>query len=362
MKPTIAVAVSGGVDSMMAAHLLTSRGHRVFGIHFVTGYEVSGGRRRPRAGPCASAIDGIGRQLGIDVVLHDCREEFERRVIQYFVRTYSSGRTPNPCLVCNPRIKFGTIWKVARKLGAERLATGHYARIGRGSGGRLRLFKGVDAGKDQSYFLSRLTQTQLRRACFPLGGMTKEGVRELARSRDLQTTIPEESQDVCFVKRGSYGEFLAARPGFHAEPGPIETTDGKQIGRHRGLHLFTIGQRRGINCPASEPYYVIRLDKPRNCLVVGFKADLSAQEFDVADINWIAERPAAPVSVLTRVRYRHREQPSRLTPCGPLGARVRFATPQEAITPGQGAVFYRGSEVLGGGFIADGAVCGNETF
>jgi tRNA-specific 2-thiouridylase len=359
MKQTIAVAVSGGVDSMVAAHILKARGHQVFGIHFITGYEVAADRRRLPPRSSASTLGGIGRQLGIDVVLHDCREEFERRVIQYFVRSYSSGRTPNPCLVCNPQIKFGAIWNVARELGAERLATGHYARIDPGNGERLRLLKGVDVQKDQSYFLSRLTQPQLRKACFPLGEMTKKGVRELARSRDLQPTIAVESQDVCFVKRGSYGDFLAARPEFRAEPGPIVTTDGKQIGRHRGLHLFTIGQRRGIDCPASEPYYVIRLDKRRNCLVVGSRKDLFSQECNVTDINWIVEKPAGPVAVLTRVRYRHRERPSRMTPCGPRGAHVRFETPQEALTPGQGAVFYRGSEVLGGGFIADGAVGDN---
>jgi tRNA-specific 2-thiouridylase len=351
MKQTIAVAISGGIDSMIAAYILKSLGHRVFGIHFVTGYEAAVDGKGIGTEASSYHVRSIAEQLGIDVLVHDCKNDFEHHVIEYFVHTYAAARTPNPCLVCNPKIKFGTIWSIAREMGADRLATGHYARIDKDIEGRFHLYKGADERKDQSYFLARLNRQQLENACFPLGGRTKSEVRALARANHLYPVISKESQDVCFIKRNRYGDFVATRPDFGFEPGLVETTDGKIIGEHSGLHLFTIGQRRGINCPAAEPYYVIKLDKLRNRLIVGSKNELQSRECIVKDINWIVDRPKSSISILTRIRYRHREQASRLTPVGERGARVRFETPQEAVTPGQGAVFYRGNEVLGGGFI-----------
>jgi tRNA-specific 2-thiouridylase len=346
MKHTIAVAVSGGVDSMIAAHLLKQDHPNVFGLHFRTGFEPA-----PADRSAHSALL-IGEQLGIPVHEVDVSAEFKRSVVDYFCAAYLSGETPNPCMRCNPSIKFGVLLRRARDLGAERLATGHYAVVERDAAGRCRLSKGTDARKDQSYFLSRLTQAQLAHACFPLGRLTKAEVRRIAARNDLRPVVAGESQDVCFIRSGTYAEFIAARCGRPLEPGLIETTEGKVIGRHKGLQAFTVGQRRGIDCPAAEPYYVVRVDAARNRLIVGRKQDLPTEECQVTGINWIAAPPDAPFETMVRVRYRTPETPALLTPLGPDSARVRFTTPQAAVTPGQAAVFYDGDEVLGGGFIS----------
>lgn len=343
MNPDIAIAVSGGIDSLVTAHLLKARGHRVIGIHFLTGYETS---------PSAQArIEQIGDQLGIRVETADCSTAFQSGVVDYFTRTYLSGETPNPCLVCNPSIKFGTVLRFARELGASGLATGHYARIRKDRNGRYHLLKGTDPKKDQSYFLAFLSQEQLAAACFPLGKMTKSEVIRLADQKKLIPVEKTESQDICFIRGKTYGEFLADHQGVVPQPGPIEDVNGNVIGRHRGLHLFTIGQRRGISCPASEPYYVVRTDMKQNRLVVGFKKELFSSECQVTGINWIHEPPASPIRVLARLRYRHQAAPVMLSPADSHTATIRFDTPQTAITPGQGAVFYQEDEVLGGGWI-----------
>lgn len=351
MKAKTAVAISGGVDSMMAALLLKDLGHDVIGIHFITGYETAASFLPAREAQRQHAVADIGTQLGIDVEIVDIRSEFQEQIIDYFTRTYQAGQTPNPCMRCNPVIKFGTIWSLARRLGAKHLATGHYARIHKDSAGRLHLLKGRDAEKDQSYFLARLTPRQLAVACFPLGEMTKADVKKLARQKGLHPVTREESQDVCFIKNTSYGQFLARQKGFSPQPGLIETLDGRIIGEHHGLHLFTVGQRRGINCPAAEPYYVVRLDMARNRLVVGAKKDLLASECQVVDINWIQSPPTSPFEVRTRVRYRSREVSSTVFAGNDNTATVRFKAPLSAVTPGQAAVFYRDDEVLGGGWI-----------
>ncbi len=346
MKPLIAVALSGGIDSLIAAKLLIQQGHPVVGIHFVTGYES-------RDNPSPQQLsEMLASRLGIDVYLMAAAEPFRQTVVDYFVQTYLSGLTPNPCMVCNPLIKFGVVLDYARTLGATLLATGHYARITSDSRGTFHLLKGIDPIKDQSYFLSRMTQEQLRHACFPLGGMTKSRVIQLARDEGLQPVHHGESQDICFIKGRTYGEFLANQKGFVSPSGPIATVAGKIIGEHPGLHLFTIGQRRGINCPAAQPYYVVRLDRKANMLVVGFKSDLLALSCQVSDINWIVKPPEFPERVFTRVRHRSQAVRSMLFPTGPDGATVLFDAPQLSVTPGQGAVFYRkDDELIGGGWI-----------
>jgi tRNA-specific 2-thiouridylase len=255
-------------------------------------------------------------------------------------------------MVCNPFIKFKTVLDFARKLGASKLATGHYAVLKKDHKNTYHLHRGIDPKKDQSYFLARLTQDQLAGACFPLGQMKKSDVVQLARKKGFKPLKKKESQDVCFIKGKNYGDFLARQQGFEPKPGLIKDFDGNILGKHKGLHLFTIGQRRGINCPASEPYYVIRMDALQNVLTVGFKKNLIASGCKVEDINWITETPSVPINVHTRVRYRHTAAASRLTPVNGKTAIVRFEKPQEAITPGQCAVFYRVDEVLGGGWIA----------
>jgi tRNA-uridine 2-sulfurtransferase len=353
MKPLTAIAVSGGIDSLMAAHLLKEKGHNVVGVHFVTGYE----NPLPDNGQSAHIAEShkifsIAKQLGIDIKVLDCRIEFKKNVVDYFIQTYRSGQTPNPCMVCNPLIKFGTVFNFARKLGASTLATGHYARIKGDRHGNFHLFKGIDPKKDQSYFLARLTQQHLAGARFPLGHMKKSDVIRLAEMKGFKPVKKTESQDVCFIKGKNYGNFLARHEGFEPKPGLIKDVDGNILGKHKGLHLFTIGQRRGINCPASEPYYVTQMDTRQNVLTVGFKKDLFAPRCNVENINWIQEPPNRPVDVHTRVRYRHTAAASMLIPVNDKTAMVRFEKPQEAITPGQCAVFYKGDEVLGGGWIS----------
>jgi len=352
MKKKTAVAISGGVDSLMAACFLKEQGQDVIGIHFVTGFETAlSHTQRPLANSRLKILD-LGKQLGIPLEIVDIRAEFQDKVVDYFTRTYKKGQTPNPCMRCNPTIKFGKILSYAHLLGAQKLATGHYAKIKKKSGGKFHLYKGHDDQKDQSYFLARLTQQHLGNACFPLGEMKKSDVKQIAAQKGLRPVTRDESQDVCFVKHASYGEFLCAQEGFEPSPGLIENVDGQVIGEHNGLHLFTIGQRRGINCPAAQPYYVIRLDIERNLLTVGAKKDLLSSECNVVEINWIGEAPSLPLDVHTRIRYRSKEAASMILPQDKSTAIVRFKKPQTAITPGQCAVFYQGDEILGGGWIS----------
>lgn len=343
MKPLIAVAMSGGVDSLTAAFLLKEQGYPLIAIHFLTGFDTAD----------TNLIRSMTEQMDIALHIIDCREEFEQRVIRYFTDTYAKGQTPNPCLICNPQIKFGKILDSAKQLGASFLATGHYARIVRDEAGKYHLHQGADSQKDQSYFLAFLSQEQLAHAWFPLGDVSKSEVKQLAAEKGLVPSVQKESQDVCFIRQDSYAEFLEER-GFAAKQGPIVTTDGKVIGRHQGLHRFTIGQRKGINCPASESYYVIRIDAERNRLIVGFKKEVLSSQCRVSNIHWINLPPNLPAEVHTRVRYRHRAASSVIFPTDDTSVMVKFHQPQEAITPGQGAVFYCGDEVLGGGFIGSG--------
>ena len=365
MKQIIAIAVSGGIDSLVAAYFLKKEGYHVIGIHFLTGYETEPIYQNksefspktdikpfsPNKKLAADKIARIENQIGIKVEIKDCSSEFKKEVVDYFTRTYLAGKTPNPCLVCNPSIKFGTLLDFARKLGATRLATGHYARIKKDNKGKFHLFRGIDSRKDQSYFLSFLTQEQLASSCFPLGNLIKLEVKKIAQEIGLKPVVKKESQDICFIKGNTYGEFLLLQPGFKAEPGLIQDVKGNIIGKHKGLHLYTIGQRRGINCPASEPYYVVRFDIEKNRLVVGFKKDLPVSECKIEKINWINQKPNSPIQVKTRVRYRSKAVPSILFPGKKHNAVVRFKDPQLAITPGQGAVFYLNDEVLGGGWL-----------
>jgi len=368
MNPTVvAVALSGGVDSLVAAYLLKKQGHALFGLHFITGYEsgdhLSGSEKQGAAenatGQAADIrrrMEGISRQLQIEVYIVDCSREFRRQVVDYFTRAYAAGKTPSPCLVCNPGIKFGVLLEHARRRGAAYLATGHYARLDCGEDHRLHLYRGRDGAKDQSYFLARLSQHQLAKALFPLGQMTKTEVRALARQRGLHPLTGAESQDICFIRGRRYVNFMA-RQGQQPPKGTIETVDGRVIGTHTGIHGFTVGQRRGINCPAPEPYYVVKIDPMGNRLVVGGRKDLFSSSCRVTDISWIAAAPCRPLRCKVKIRYRQRSTACLLKPQGVRQAVVRFESPQSAVTPGQGAVFYSGDEVLGGGWIEPARDC-----
>lgn len=344
MPPDVAIAISGGIDSMAAAWLLKAQGLRPVGIHFTTGYESARG--------CgAEAALSVGRRLGIEVHTVDAAEVFRRRVVEPFADTYAQGRTPNPCMVCNRTIKFGLILKIAMDMGLTRLATGHYARCRRHDDGSHRLYRGADRGKDQSYFLARLDQRALSRAVFPLGERTKSEVRALAREQGLAPACVSESQDVCFIPNGDYTAFLQGLGRGAFQPGDIVDTAGRIIGRHRGLPFYTVGQRRGLNCPASEPYYVIRLEPERNRLVVGHGNALYASGCRVVGLRWTHGSTALPAEVSVQVRYRSPAAAARISPLAADRADVRFDSPQKAITPGQGAVFYRKDEVVGSGWI-----------
>ena len=355
MEKTVAVALSGGLDSSVAAALLKKENYQVIGLHFQTGYEVP--IDDPASSDPLSLIDSrvrrVADQIGIPLEVIDCSEAFEREVVRYFIDSYRSGQTPSPCLVCNERIKFGLVLERAEEIGASMLATGHYAGIRLEPNNKFSLQKGSDRAKDQSYFLARLTQQQLSRAMFPLGDYTKSQVQKMAMAWGLTPYHAQESQELCFIHNQSYNEFLSGASGFSSEPGPIVNTRGQTLGRHQGLHAYTIGQRRGINIPGPTPYYVISLDMEQNRLVIGSKSELAATECVVNDINWIkGVAPDKPISVHTRIRYRHKEAESILTPIGPSTASVRFHRAQDSITPGQAAVFYIGEQVLGGGWIA----------
>jgi len=357
MSRSVAVALSGGVDSLVSACLLKQEYDRVVGIHFTTGFEQNGNsdsfdKNTSDSDLTRALISHLNQQLDIDIVHIDCRNEFRHRVVDYFIQTYQAGQTPNPCLICNPQIKFGVILDAAQKLGVERLATGHYARIQVDSKGQYHLLTGVDSNKDQSYFLGRMNQQQLQSAIFPLGDLTKFRVQEIARANGLIPFTGNESQDVCFIKGMDYGEFITRQSGIEPKPGLIADMQGKILGEHSGLHQFTIGQRRGINVPAAKPYYVLRLDMSTNRLIVGWKEDLYASECRVTQVNWIEAIPSGPIEISVKLRYRHQAVPARLIPENGHTVRIQFEKPQSAVTPGQGAVFYKGEMVLGGGFIS----------
>ncbi|RLB82109.1 MAG: tRNA 2-thiouridine(34) synthase MnmA [Deltaproteobacteria bacterium] len=365
MKQLTAIALSGGIDSLVAAYLLKEQGHNIIGIHFITGYEAQphdNDKNRVFSNTDSSIstttkedachmVSRLADRLGIEVKPLDCRIDFKHKVVDYFTQTYQAGQTPNPCMICNSTIKFGTLLDFSHNLGASKIATGHYAGITRDHQERFHLIKGVDPKKEQSYFLALMSQKQLAHTLFPLERMTKSQVIKFAQKNGLEPVKKEESQDVCFIKNKNYGEFLALQEGFEPKPGRIVDINGNLLGHHRGLHLFTIGQRRGINCPSSEPYYVVSMDPGQNLLTVGFKKDLLSFECKINNINWINQKPNSPIKVHTRVRYRHKAAASKLFPVTGKTAMVRFEKPQSAITPGQCAVFYQNEEVLGGGWI-----------
>ena len=367
MTQLTAIAISGGVDSLTAAYLLKKQGHNLIGIHFITGYETELTRPNiknpasPETNSYATTpssteeyirrnVSILAKQLGICIEIIDCSTEFKKTVVDNFIQTYKAGKTPNPCMVCNTSIKFGTVLNFARKMGATHIATGHYARVIKDRKNRCHLLRGIDPQKDQSYFLALLEQKQLARACFPLGNLTKSEVLKISTEKNLKPIANKESQDICFIKENNYGYFLEQR-GVEPKPGLIKDINGNLLGKHRGLHLYTIGQRRGINCPASAPYYVVSIDTKQNLLIVGSKQDLLFEKCKVIKINWINQEPCLPIKVYVRVRYRHKAVESILLPIGNSTAIVKFKEPQISITPGQGAVFYIGDEVIGGGWI-----------
>ncbi len=272
-------------------------------------------------------------------------------MVDYFVAEYGAGRTPNPCILCNRTIRFGLLLDWALERGAEFLATGHYARV-RHSGGKYQLLRGCDPHKDQSYFLHTMTQRQLAHVLFPLGELTKEEVRAIAHRRGLPVAEQPESQDICFVSDGDYRRFLACHFPHLSRPGPIRDTAGRRLGQHRGVHAYTIGQRRGLGIAAPEPLYVVAIEPSENALIVGTAEELGRDECTVEAMHYISgEVPGAAFRAAAQIRYRSRSVEVEVTPLPGRKARVHFASSQRDITPGQFLVIYDGEVVLGGGVI-----------
>jgi tRNA-specific 2-thiouridylase len=355
-KARVVVGMSGGVDSSSAAALLLEQGYDVVGITLKLWPQDCRSRAEDKCcGPQAvTDARAVCHRLGIPFYLVDEAEDFRQEVIQYFAAEYRAGRTPNPCVMCNEKLKFGTLISRARKLGAEFIATGHYARIERAAeGGRHRLLRGRDPRRDQSYFLFSLRQDQLARALFPLGDLLKTETREVARERALKTADKEESMEICFVPDNDYGRFLRESKLAVAHRGDIVDLQGRVLGQHEGIEFYTIGQRKGLGLSAPRPLYVVDLDPVHNRVVVGDDAELNRDEFRVERCNWIPFAEAPPtLEVTARIRYNHPGTPATVTPEAGGGARVRLHTPQRAITPGQACVFYDGDCVVGGGWMA----------
>ena len=340
----VAVALSGGMDSAVAAALLRQQDLRPHGVHLRLG----------DGGPPAGHLQALAQALGLPLTIVDLRPEFARQVVDYFVAEYSRGRTPNPCVRCNAAIKFGRLWELLRAEGVTRLATGHYARRQAAADGTPGLFRGLDRRKDQSYFLSRLPRELLSSLIFPLGELTKTEVRR--RYQELGLPIRDryaESVELCFIPQGNYQEFLQARRG-PGTPGDLVDLQGRLLGRHRGLEYYTVGQRRGLGIPARKPYYVAEIHPETNQVVLGFKQEIRSPGLLAGEINWLITPPAGELEAQAVIRYRHPGVAARIIPLSPTAARVIFETPQSAVAPGQAVVFYDESDrVLGGGWIEE---------
>jgi tRNA-specific 2-thiouridylase len=365
----IAVAMSGGVDSSAAAAILKAEGHELVGFTMQLWNQRRGinvdenGESLPSR--CCSLDDvydarRVAEELGFPFYVLNLERDFERDVVQPFVTSYLGGETPIPCVACNSRLKFASLDRLAASLGCDKVATGHYARVEHDAeSNRHRLFRGRNLQKDQSYFLWELTQEQLSRSLFPLGEMSKPEVRDVARSKNLAIAEKAESQEICFVPDGDYAGFIDRYLEAEGErerlpgEGEIVDTGGRVLNRHGGIHRYTVGQRRGIGVSSERPLYVISIDAKKNRVVVGGEDELLREEFTAAGVNWVAfDEPAAPVRAEVRVRYRHAAAAATITPQADNRARVVFDEAQRAITPGQATVFYRGDEVIGGGWIA----------
>jgi tRNA-uridine 2-sulfurtransferase len=356
----IVVAMSGGVDSSVAAALLADEGHEVIGLSMQLYDQTEG---TASFGSCCSLDDlhdarRVAAAVGIPHYIVNFERQFHEHVVSNFVREYASGRTPLPCAHCNSDLKFATLLERARGLGADAVATGHYARTGRdAASGRYQLRRAADAAKDQSYFLFSLTQDQLACAVFPVGDRPKNAVREFARRRHLPVADKPDSQEICFIPDHDYAAFVDRHTVEADRDGSIVDADGRVLGMHRGVHRFTVGQRKGLGLTSSTngaPMYVLALRPAERQVVVGPKAALEQTVLDASSVNWIVPEPSGPLRVTAQIRHRHTPASATVRSTGDGRAEVVFDSPQIAITPGQAVVFYDGDSVAGGGWIDEG--------
>lgn len=354
------MGLSGGVDSAVAAAALLEKGYKVGGLYIRNGFPVRG----------EEEAEAVASRLDIPLYKLDVSAEFRHEVVDYFVTEYLAGRTPNPCCVCNKRIKFHHLIDEAGKVGYDLVATGHYAReIYDADTRRYTLCRGVDALKDQSYFLFMLGQQELGRVLFPNGNKTKKEIRAKALDLGFNDRPFKESQEICFIPDDNYKRFIRqVRPDIQVAPGNFVDRHGKTLGRHRGIHSYTVGQRRGLNIASTAPYYVLEIDAVRNEVILGREDEQASEGLVAAAVSWVSGEkiPEEGFEATTKIRYRHGGVESKIMPLSSAGSTfpalagtddgvmVRFARPQKAVTPGQAAVFYRGNCVLGGGWIVRG--------
>lgn len=358
MAARVMLAMSGGVDSSASAVLLKRQGYEVLGLFMRTGThtEAVDVRRENKKG-CCSAIDAgdarrVADRLDIPFYALDFEQEFNQ-IIDYFADEYLKGRTPNPCVVCNNWLKFGQLWQFAQKLGVDYIATGHYARIIRGSDGRNELHQGIDPDKDQSYVLHGIKREVLDHLIFPVGGYLKPQIREIAAEAGLQNVATKpDSVEICFVPSGNHVDVVRARRPNASMAGAVVASDGTRLGEHDGIDRFTVGQRKGLGVGGGgKKRFVLEIVPDTNTVVVGEESELYSQGLLASRINWLIDPPQEPRAMRAKIRYRHAGSMAMVTATNDGGAEVRFDEPQSAVTPGQAVTFYDGTRVLGGGWI-----------